>query len=94
MSKNVYLKAAQFCEEGSNNYLGACSCVEKFATGFGNEQGWREDTVKFITLFRPRGTDNYAYWATRCKPKNDEELKNFRVLMLLFMHAMRKTGDV
>jgi hypothetical protein len=94
VSKNTYLKAAKYCDEYDNYYLGACNCVEKFATGYANEQGWREDTIKFITMFRPRGSDNWAYWATKCKPKDDEELKQFRVLMLLFMHAMRQTGDV
>lgn len=94
MSKNVYLKAAKYCDEHDSFYLGACGCVEEFATGYTYEQGWREDTVKFITQFRPRGSHTWAYWARECNPKTDEELKNFRVMMLLFAHAMRQTGDL
>ena len=90
MSKNkdVFLRAAKWCDIGYNHSYGACVAIAQEDGVRRNEETipyYLSDQVqKFTLMFKPSHTTN-AFWLSN---------KQNRVIALLLAHAMRQTGDI
>lgn len=92
---DVFLEAAIKCSQLDEHKAGCCILIEEISdSDYMQGTGWTRDVNAFNRFFRPRKKGaRVTYWAVS-SGLEDEELRDFRVTMLLFAHAMRQTGDL
>ena len=98
-SKDVYLRAAEWCYIGDGHEEGSCVAIaiandpthcEKY--GWIDHQN-DDDVIKYAETFRPKNHKFGAYWMD-IDSDSSEETKNRRIIALLLAHQMRQTGDL